>query len=510
MTLGRHPVASATTAWTALYIGLWSTGQRFSTNFLDIGWQLVPRATLRDDPFGSVWYLHVQPPLWNLTLGVVMRWSPLPDSISLQLLLLALAMATVAMLASLLFRLTSNSWLAIGGSLVAMADPQVLANLTQPTYEMVTTFGLVTVVWLVVHQPRSPRFTLVAVVIAGTAIVMIRTVFHPIWLVVLVGACAWMYRDRLAWRTVALVCLIPIATIGGWMLKNEVVFGRATLSSWSGMNLQRAVVQVATDSQLAEWSARGEISELSVAFPGGFRTYPEYAELVEPCVARHSHPAVAALWRDDQHFVPNYNAECFLPIFDQAGRDARAVILHHPAVFLEGRWWAARAWFVDGGLPAAPVSSLYQPLRSMYRVLDLAVPARLPSTRYAGSEFGVSSGRVRPSLSKIAFTILVLGAGLRAGIRRLRRLPTSRFAAVEMIAALIVGWSMAIGVLFELGEQMRFRTMTDPITTALGIWLCARLIAHVRERSGDRGGPPIEAVSDRRDSLIGRAATGGG
>ena len=69
---------------------------------------------------------------------------------------------------------------------------------------------------------------------------------------------------------------------------------------------------------------------------------------------------------------------------------------------------------------------------------------------------------------------------------------------------------MAIGVLFELGEQMRFRTMTDPITTALGIWLCARLIAHVRERSGDRGGPPIEAVSDRRDSLIGRAATGGG
>ena len=36
---------------------------------------------------------------------------------------------------------------------------------------------------------------------------------------------------------------------------------------------------------------------------------------------------------------------------DLAGKDAWWVITRHPSLYLEGRWWALRAWIADGAGP---------------------------------------------------------------------------------------------------------------------------------------------------------------
>ena len=80
--------------------------------------------------------------------------------------------------------------------------------------------------------------------------------------------------------------------------------------------------------------------------------------------------------------------------------------------------------------------------------------------------------------------MLVIGAGIRTAWRRLRRLPSSPWIQVEIVAALIVGWNLVIGVLFELGEQYRFRAVTDPITMSIACWLVWRMVTHLhRERT---------------------------
>jgi hypothetical protein len=84
-------------------------------------------------------------------------------------------------------------------------------------------------------------------------------------------------------------------------------------------------------------------------------------------------------------------------------------------------------------------------------------------------------------------TVLVIMAGVRAAWRRLRRRASSPWIQVEVVAGLIVGWNLAVGVLFELGEQFRFRAMTDPITMSIGIWLAWRLVSHVRGRPRAQG-----------------------
>ena len=56
--------------WGLVYLLVSVTGQRFSTAYLGYGWQLVPYEVLRAHPIRSVWYLHIQPPLWNLMIGL--------------------------------------------------------------------------------------------------------------------------------------------------------------------------------------------------------------------------------------------------------------------------------------------------------------------------------------------------------------------------------------------------------------------------------------------------------
>ena len=48
------------------------------------------------------------------------------------------------------------------------------------------------------------------------------------------------------------------------------------------------------------------------------------------------------------------------------------------------------------------------------------------------------------------------------------------------MAALIIGWNLAVGVLFELGEQFRFRAVTDPITMSIASWIVWRIVVDVR------------------------------
>jgi hypothetical protein len=478
-----RPAAAAACAWTSAYLLLCATGQRFSTQYLDIAWQLIPTEILRADPLRSVWYLHIQPPLWNLTVGGILAWSPAPDAISLQALQFGFGVLAVAMLASLLSRLFGRSWAGAVVATVTMLDPQVLAGAFTPTYELPTTCGLIAVLWLVVIRPRSPRFTLISVAVIGTAIVLTRTIFHPVWLLLLLGPCWWVLRRSVNRRAIAITLVIPLLLVGGWMVKNEVLFHRPTLSSWFGMNLQRAVVPIATDEQLAGWAAEGGISEITAAFPNGFVSYSGYQPYVGDCVPKHSNPAASETTRGGPDGPPNFNSECFLPLYDIAGDDARWVIIHHPSLYLEGRWWAIRAWIAEAPPPLVDTSPIYRALPHVYRIIEVDVPSTIPSVRWDGLPYGAFDNPTRYSVVQALTTLLVVGAAARAMWRRLRRRSTSPWGLVEVVAGLIVAWNLVVGVLFELGEQFRFRATTDPITMSIGVWLAWRVIGHLRHRS---------------------------
>ena len=493
LTRAKRPAVAAAALWALAYVIVWTSGQRFSTAYLDYGWQMLPYDTLRADPLGGVWYLHIQPPLWNLTIGCIGRWSPFPTAISLQLLMFVFGLVLVGLLTSLLGRLRLRPRAAVIVSLVATLNPTVIKMAFEPQYELAVACGLVALVWAIAGRAEAAnakRYTQAALI--GTAIVMTRSLYPPEWLVVLLAGLAWVYRGSLQWRRVIGALAVPVIAIGGWMLKNEILFGTATMSSWSGMNFERAVLPVVPQAELRRLVDAGKISE--VALIGPFQAYDEYRPYVASCTPSHHHPAVdtplrtrpvTSIFDGATSYVANFNYECYLPIYDRAGADAWYVTLHYPRAWLEGRLWSARAWFGAGLAQGASSSAPLRWLDDLYGVARVDVALPQVSMRGWGTTAAFEPiARARTSIALVVLTAVVIAVGLGHSWRIIRRRGSdlARSGALSAVG-LVAGWSFAVGIVGELGEQARFRTMTDPLVVAVGLASIVRWFGDRRDRA---------------------------
>jgi hypothetical protein len=468
--------------WSVWQIVLVATGARFSTGPLDISWQIIPLETLRRDPLGSVWYLHIQPPVWNLVVGLVTRVSPISDALSLQLLLLSCSALVVVLLADLLRRMGFPDWACIASASVVAVDPELIRYAYEPAYEVPSTMLVVLAVWAGVRLIERPT-TRRAIAFSGgaTALALTRSLFHPVWLAALLAIVLVALRRRLRPRAVVVCLLIPLVLVGGWMLKNRVLFGEATTSSWSGMNLQRAVISPLPADDLAALAADGTVSQVAVIGP--FKSYADYVRAVGPCTPAHTHPAVNRPERANG--VPNFNYECYLPVYRQAGRDAWAVAVHRPGVWWKGRTWAGRATFVEGKGSAPTASSAFRLSQKVFHLLFLAKGGALSWAGWAQPIFGPRPVRVRYLLMLVAGFAVLVGRGAIAAVRLVRRRGRDVTEGGWALAAGISLSTLAVGVVAELGEQFRFRPLVEPLLVGLPLaWLFGMVRARVSRRFG--------------------------
>lgn len=468
----RHPASVGALAWLVTWATVALTGQRFSAAYLDYGWQLVPWDTLTADPLGSVWNLHVQPPLWNLVLGLLGWASPISDAVTLLALQAVIGALLAAGCVHLARLLGLSPRAAVTVAVLATVHPEVLKNAFDPTYELVAAMLLV---WLTVavggsvRQPASRKWAL-AVVGVGTALVLTRSLYHPLWLVLVLVVAAWCGGGRLlSGRQLGLIALLPVVVIGGWMLKNDALFDRLTLSSWFGMNLQRAVIPVLDRDDLDAMYANGEISDVAMVGPfGAFALYAPY-EPAASCTVTRSHPAVAEPDRTTDPYSPNFNYECYLPVFDQAGDDAMAVIRAHPDVWLEGRLWSARTMMAVSPMPSQSASGVMRGLDAVYSLARVDWSGAISTTGWGTPIYGAIEAPSDFGLVPIGMYGLVILVGARETIRALwRRRSVGVRSAVLIVAGFGAAWTFGVGIVGELGEQARFRTMTDAL-----VWVAA-------------------------------------
>lgn len=476
----------AASGWLAVYAIVVATGQRFSTSYLNFGWQLIPWDVLSTNPWSSVWYLHIQPPLWNLTLGVAAWSSPLSDAVTLQILMAAFGIVAAGCAGLLAERIgfgrRTATLLAIG----ATVHPEVLKGAFEPTYELPVA-ALLLAVLAVLAGMRSQRRAesdpatsgggsdidrrMILLSVLATAVTLTRSLYHPVWAVVVIGVALWCARRRISRRAVAVAITVPLIAIGGWMAKNFVLFDQANLSSWFGMNLQRAVVPVLDLEDLETMYERGEVSD--IAMIGPFGKYELYASVVEPCAPTRTHRALSEPMRTTDQWSPNFNYECYLPIFERAGQDAWAVVRAHPEVWLEGRLWSLRSTAAVAITPAESSSIVMRSLDRVYSWVRLDHAGVLSTRGWGTPIYGQLTAPVDFGLVLVPMYGLVAAAGLVPIARWVRRRPAPVSSPVLVVASLTVAFTVLVGAIAELGEQARFRTMTDP----LAVIVAARVLA---------------------------------
>jgi hypothetical protein len=286
-----RPDAVAALAWVAAYLAVTLTGQGFDTGYLDYGWQIVPWSVLSSDPIGSVWYLHIQPPLWNLTLGLAAKVSPFGDAITLRGLQFVIGVLLVVVVARVVRALGASALTTVLLTLAVTLNPEVLHNAFEPTYELAVALLLALTVraaqWAVADR-RGIDYVWFSC--AVTAVVLTRSLYHPLVVPVLLIALGWVLRRTLTRRHVVIAATVPAVLVGGWLLKNQLLFGDATTSSWVGMNLQRSTIPILDREELERMHAAGEISD--IAMIGPFGNYGLYRGSMPPCSPTHHHASL--------------------------------------------------------------------------------------------------------------------------------------------------------------------------------------------------------------------------
>ncbi len=447
-------------------------GVQFETAYI-FGWQAIDPLLLRTDLWRSLFYLHTQPPLWNLFLGLGLRAFPDPQVFNevFNALYYALAASLVVLLYWLgLYLGLPRGWAAAAAALFIVSPAAAL-------YENSFSYAYPLVAWLALAALFLYQFALTRRALWGalffcalTGVALLWSFFHLVWVL---GAAAFLL---FAWdeKKKVLLAALPVLTLVAWYGKNAVLVGDFAASTWGGMNLSRVATFRYPEAERKRLVKQGYLSPFALIPP--FRNAKVYLKLL-PRTPATGIPvldnAETSLGTRNQHHL----------VYAEAGRyylkDALRLIVREPGVYARSLLQSAYIYFhsatdyefVEGNLKRLAAFDRFWN-RAFYWQMQSGETAGERLNRLSAAHFGWGI---------LAAFALALGGGidfLRAARARLRE-PRSLLVLFMVYNIL---YATAVGIAMEIGENNRFRFTIDPFILLLMFFTARRLFAFWRGR----------------------------
>lgn len=226
-------------------------------------WQFMDVEWLRGDLWRSVFYLHSQPPLLNLTTGLILQGFPESHRAVFHILYFVLGLTLSASIYLLGLCLRLSPWLSALISIWFIVSPAAVL------YEH----------WLMYAYPLAAalcwagvclyQFAMTKRTVWGAAFFFLLAImaltwslFHIIWLYA--AAVLLFVLLRRDFQKTLTAALLPLLLTTGWYGKNLVLYGEFTASSWAGMNLSKIVTSRVPQETLKRMIKAGELSPLAM------------------------------------------------------------------------------------------------------------------------------------------------------------------------------------------------------------------------------------------------------
>ncbi len=459
----RHAAVPSANRWLGILVALYGVsrlafylaGVRFDASALHPTaatdqWQLLDTRLLAHHALQSIWYLHSQPPLYNLFCAVVLhlpRAAQAPVAAA-TFLLLGLGMVAAAYLTCC--ELGVPRWLAFAVGASVTLDPAVVLygnwlSWTFPAAALVS-----------VGLYLGTRYVRTASVVAGlgcatcwAAVVLSDAIYQAVWLVVVLGVLLAFRRPS---RRALLAIALPLLVVIGWCVRGAILFGTPTTSSWLGMNLNATTVALGPTSTVHRLVDQGRLSRLTEVAPfSAVSSYEPRFVHVEPTGI----PALDERTKSDG--TPNYNNLVYLEVSRRYLNDDLAYITNDPLHYLGNVSVAARLWFlpsdaypfldpnrarIAGYVDAFDVAALWQPSERLGTVGGFAAALGHPPPPRAWSWFTVAE-----------FALVLLGTPVVVVTRRRDR----KMAASLVAAWLTIVYVYAVTSSVSLLDNVRFR-----------------------------------------------------
>jgi Dolichyl-phosphate-mannose-protein mannosyltransferase len=199
-------------------------------------WQLLPADMMRHHLLQSLWYLHAQPPLYNLLCGIVFKLFQPHHVAALQWFNIGLGSLAAAMTYTICKELFKNRTAGFVTALFLAINPSVFLFETNALYDLFCLF-LITLsgYFLARYSKDGTVGSLIGFCAGINSLIMVRSLYHIVLLAPLAFLVVFANGRRVRRATIIflLIGMLPTA----WYAKNAVMFGFFGGSSWFGMNL---------------------------------------------------------------------------------------------------------------------------------------------------------------------------------------------------------------------------------------------------------------------------------
>jgi hypothetical protein len=426
-----------------------------------VQWQLLSTHLLQHDLLKSTWYLHSQPPLYNLFAGLLLH---LPAgerqgvaAVTFSALGLAMVIGSYLLMGELSVRPAIRTMVC----LLIIADPSYVLfenwlSWSYPTAAFLSLGAYGTVRLVRSGSVRWSAFTSMCLV----AVIFLDTTFQWPWFLLITMVVGFACRRH--WRRVLIGAALPGALLLTWSIKDAVLFGTDTTSSWLGMNLTAATLSQAPPAQIRDLVRHGRLAPIAAAPP--FASVEEYTHFLGP----ETKVGVKALDEPQVELgVPNFNNAIYVKASERLFPQAMRYIRVEPAAYGAVVRRSVALWLVPSDQYSF-VEPNYARISDYARGFDaVAMLQWSPTGVYVGHLVQVA--RVAPPLRCESMSILlvaaiaILGAPV-AAYRARRRLPV--WVACSTLWVTVV-YSFALTSLAAVGENMRFHFELGPVPLIL-------------------------------------------
>lgn len=449
-------------------------GITFDAAPLDFYIQYIDPQLLRDDLFHSILYLHIQPPLFNLFLGVILKFSGGYASEIFNLLWLSAGLLISMSVFWLMRQLGVRDSINLALVILFVINPATVLYetwlfYTYPLAAMLCVSAMLLRKFL--STERAPYAAAFFLLLA--AITMTWSLFHILWFVMIV-AMLFYWRPHLR-RQILLSALLPLLLVLFPYVKNAYLFGTFSNNSLFGMNLARMSVWRLPVEERERLVGEKLLSPLAMSQPFIWDSlYVSYA--------RRELPRGTTILDSIQKSTGQYNSN-HIGMIGVAGeymKDARYALMHYPGYYLTAVVRANMFYLV----PATENWLFYekvQAIKGWERAYNLAVLWQLKPSESVALYDGTGEGLVSKLLTLSIVVIITLGAsllyGVRLGIQLVKRKPIDPlFALTTLYIVFNIGYVTLVSNLFEIGENCRFRFTIDPLLLVMTGVLLTRLV----------------------------------
>ncbi len=430
-------------------------GVRFDASPLGDFWQYLDPPLLRTQLLESLYYLHSQPPVYNLFLGLILKLFPGQEAVAFQVVYLGLGLTLTVAVFRIMIRLGAAVWAAVLTTLVVACSPASILyeNLLFYTYPLAV--GLVlTALFLHRYLENRRSLDLVGFVACLALLVLTRSMFHLAWLAL--AACVLALIRPADLRRIAIVGSLAFLLAGGPYIKNTWEFGSFTSSSWGGMSLARLTTWRLDKDERYRLVADLRLDPVSLYNP--FRNLATYRQGAGfPLAGPTGIEALDQMLKTGGS--PNYNNRSYVDISRRYLSDDLYVIRNYPTVYLGALAEAGYTYFL-------PTSAHWFVRQNRAHLVwwDRVYNHALYGEPVYWSDLANPPERWNIGIfSLVGYLVVAALVLVRLWHARRHLDQLSASEATLMFAGLTLIYVSLVGNAFELGENNRFRYIVEPL-----------------------------------------------